>query len=393
MRRPFGLPRNVVLLGWTSFFTDIGSEMILPLLPVFLRSVLGAPMWAIGLTEGGAEAAANATRVISGYLSDRFRRTKPFVFAGYGLSSVVKPLLALAFNWPFVLIVRFMDRIGKGLRSAPRDAIVAGSTPRESFGKAYGFHRSMDTAGALVGSAVAAVALLKIGDAGGSGIRMLFAASALPSLVALIFISRVQEPQEAAVRDSAGDKAEPLGISRQLWLLLAGVALWEAGNLSYAFVLLRITDLGVPVRFVALLYFGYNALYMVAAMPAGLLADRMGIRTALLAAPLAGVATFAVLGMERAEWAVPAGLALFALHGAVINTVPRAAVAHYARRSMRGTVFGLVGACAFLGNFAAGAIWESAGSVKAMQFAAVLSLLALAPFALLRAPDVGRRKI
>ena len=153
-RHGFRLPRNVVLLGWTSFLTDAGSEMILPVLPLFLKGVLHAPMAVIGMIEGVGEATANALRLVSGLFADRLGRSKPFIYAGYGLSTLVKPLLALAPGWPFVLGVRFLDRVGKGLRSAPRDVLLAASTLKSEYGRAFGFHRAMDTAGAIVGSAV-----------------------------------------------------------------------------------------------------------------------------------------------------------------------------------------------------------------------------------------------
>ena len=174
------LPRNVKLLGWTSFFTDVGSEMILPILPLFLRGPLAAPMWAIGLIEGGAEAVANGMRLVSGFASDRAGKAKPFVLLGYGLSTLTKPVLALATIWPVVLGLRFLDRVGKGLRSAPRDAIVAGSTPKAMFGRAYGYHRAMDTGGALVGSSIAGAVLWWLGGVSSSSVRWVFAASIVP---------------------------------------------------------------------------------------------------------------------------------------------------------------------------------------------------------------------
>jgi len=176
----FGLPRNVTMLGWTSFFTDAGSEMILPILPLFLRGALNAPMIAIGLIEGVAEATANILRIGSGFFADKLNRSKPLVVAGYALSAVAKPFLAIVPSWHFVMGVRFADRVGKGIRGAPRDSLVAASTPRPIMGKAYGFHRAMDTAGALVGSGAAAAALLVVTDVASPAVRWLFAASAIP---------------------------------------------------------------------------------------------------------------------------------------------------------------------------------------------------------------------
>jgi MFS family permease len=387
----FGLPRNVRFLGLVSFFTDLGSEMILPVLPFFLKGVLGAPMVAIGVIEGVAEATANLMRIGSGFWSDRIGRTKPFIYAGYGLSAVVKPLLALVPTWHFVLGVRFVDRVGKGLRSAPRDALVAQSTPKAQFGKAFGFHRAMDTAGALGGSAIASVALIWMGDASATGIRWLFAASAIPCFLALAFIAPVDEPR---VSPATGRKAQggAFRLSPSAWLLLAGVVLWELGNISYAFVLLRLADVGVPVKFVPLAYMGFNIVYLLVAMPIGMAADRIGIRAALLLAPLLGAAAFLTLGSGVPAVVTGAGMFLFAVHTAAINTVPRAAVAHFASLRARGTLFGLVGACSLLGNIMAGWLWQNRDSAVAMRAAGVLPLFSLVPFALLmlrKRPEEG----
>ena len=381
----FRLPRNVVLLGWTSLMTDAGSEMILPVLPLFMRGALAAPMTVIGLIEGVADFTANALKLASGWWSDRLGRSKPFIYLGYGLSAVVKPLLALAATWHFVLGVRFMDRVGKGLRTAPRDSLVAASTPREIYGKAFGFHRAMDTAGAMIGSALASVALIWLGDVTGPGIRWFFALSAIPCLLAILFIVPVKEVP-VPVRDGDGKKAGTAGsraFGPAVWLLLAGVALWELGNISYAFVLVRINELGVPSRFVPLVYFGYNVVYTFTAMPVGMLSDRIGIRAALMLAPLLGGAAFMVMGMSALVPVVAGGMFLYALHSAAVNTVPRVAVAHFGTPGARGTLFGLVGACALGGNVMAGLLWDHIGAVTALRMAGGLSLLSLIPFGIL----------
>ncbi len=387
-RRP--LPRNVRLLGWTSLFTDVGSEMILPILPLFLRGALHAPMKAIGLIEGVADGAGAVLKLVSGAWADRIGRAKPFVFAGYALSTIVKPLIGFSVAWPVVLAIRFVDRVGKGLRSAPRDAIVAASTPKADYGRAYGYHRAMDTGGALIGSSVAAVVLWWLGSAEHPGIRWLFAASAIPCAGALLFIAGVREPaRRGRGRAAAGAvRAAPVFTPRARWLL-AGVTLWQLGNVSYAFVLLRLADLGVPVTVVPFVYVAFNVVYLVAAMPIGILSDRLGIRSALLVAPLISAAAFWTLGSASVAVATAGGLFLFALHTAAENTLSRAGVAHFAPAAGRGTLFGLVGACALLGNLSVGWLWDALGSATALRIVAVVSLAAILPFLLLpgRTPD------
>ncbi len=382
MSRP--LPRNVRLLGWTSFFTDAGSEMILPVLPLFLRGALHAPMKAIGLIEGVADASGAILKLVSGAWADRIGRSKPFVFAGYGLSTLVKPLIGFSTAWPVVLGIRFTDRVGKGLRSAPRDAIVAASTPKADYGRAYGYHRAMDTGGALVGSAVAAGVMWWLGSATHPGIRWLFAASAIPCAIALLFIAGVREPARPKPARTA---AKATGVRRILkpgarWLL-AGTTLWQLGNVSYAFVLLRLADLGVPVTIVPLVYVAYNVVYLATAMPIGILSDRLGIRTALLVAPVISAAAFWTLGSSSVTVATVGGLFLFALHSAAENTLSRAGVAHFAPAAGRGTLFGLVGACALFGNLSVGWLWDELGSTAALRAVAVVSLAAVLPFAFL----------
>jgi MFS family permease len=388
----FGIPHNVRMLGWTSLLTDAGSEMILPILPLFLKSALGAPMIAIGVIEGVAEATANFLRIGSGFFADKIGKSKPLVFLGYGISAIAKPLLALVPTWHFVLGVRFADRVGKGIRSAPRDSLVAASTPKGIMGKAYGYHRSMDTAGAIIGSGIAMVAMFWLVDSAGvvnwDGIRWVFAASAVPCLLALVFISFVKEKKEPAPK-TGGKKAvrvSPFSLPSSVWILMAGIAFWELGNISYAFVLIRLGDLVGGVKYVPAIYFCFNIAYMLVAMPIGMVSDRLGVRNSLLLAPLLGVAAFLTLGTAGHWMIAVAGMALFALHSAAVNTVPRFAVARLAPSSARGTAFGLVGACGLLGNVMAGYLWTRIGSGPAMQVAGLLSLLSLIPFLML-----GRR--
>lgn len=378
------LPRNVYLLGWTSFFTDAGTEMILPVLPLFLKCTLGAPMAAIGLIEGIAEGVSNLMKVGSGYWADRIGRSKPFVFAGYAISAVMKPLLALAPVWQFVLVVRLAERFGKGVRTAPRDSLVAASASRENYGKVYGFHRSMDTAGAVCGCLVSAVAMWFIGDVSSAGVRWLFVASVIPSAIALVFAGMVREKKRMAAASSAGGAARPaLRLTPSVRALLGGIALWELANVSNFFVLLRFSEMGVPDRWIPIAYLGFNVVYMLAAMPVGVVTDRVGVRTMLKFGPLAGAAAFLALSLSSAWIVMSAGLVLFGLHRAVVRTVPRAGVAEFAPEGSRGTVFGLTGICAFAGNTVAGVLWQWLGAAAALRAAGAVSLLSLAAFAFL----------
>ena len=267
----------MVALGLVSFLTDLSSEMIYPLLPVFLVDVLGAGAIALGTIEGIAESTAAVLKVASGWWTDRMRRRKPFVVAGYGLSGAVRPLIGLAASWPVVVILRFADRVGKGLRTSPRDALIADVTPPERRGAAYGLHRAMDHAGAVAGPLVAATLLLIPGFT----LRRVFLLAAIPAaLVIVVLVTGVEEPDR-----TAGRTIDPISF-RLGWnqmgtpfrRLLLAVVVFTLGNSTDAFLLLRLTDAGFAVGWVAVLWSLHHVVKMVANLYGGQLSDRVGKR-------------------------------------------------------------------------------------------------------------------
>jgi len=383
-----GLTRNVVLLGVVSGLTDISSEMLYPLVPLFLTVTLHAPMSVVGVIEGAAEATASLIKIAGGWWSDKMGKRKPFVVWGYGLSSVAKPLMALAFAWPAALAARVVDRVGKGLRTSARDALVAASTPKEHWGKAFGFHRAMDTAGAALGP-LAALLLLNLG----LSYRKIFVIAFIPAVIGVIVLAKaVREvpPPAPAKNRFAGGLGGPCGEFRPFTVCYAVFAL---GNSSDIFLLLKAKNSGFSTTHMILAYAGYNVVYALFAGPAGWLSDRLGkIKTIVFGfAVFAGVyAGFAFASSSAAIWAL---FAAYGFYGAFTEGVAKAIVADLSAPESRATAMGVfqgaAGLLAFAASSLAGFLWTyvspSAPFALGAVCAAASALLLAATFRNLRA--------
>ncbi len=330
-----GITRNVVVLGVVSFFTDVSTEMIVPVLPVFITRVLGASVTSLGIIEGVAEATAALLRVASGWLSDVTGRRKPLLVAGYGVSGVAKALLAVAASWPAVLFLRFADRFGKGVRNPPRDALLADSTDAATRGRAFGFHRGLDTLGAAVGPLVA-WALLAGQPSGLEDFRRIFAISAIPAaLCLLVLLVFLRAPRRAVAPSPAGVPAfVPTGAFRRF---LVVDAVFQLGNSSMAFALLRAGALGVSPARVTLVYFAYNMVYALLSYPLGGLSDRIGRRPLLLAAYALYAGVYALFAFGAHAWAWVGGFLLLGLHSALLEGQQKSLIADLVPRTQRGT--------------------------------------------------------
>jgi MFS family permease len=371
-----GITLNVLAFGLVSFFTDVSSEMIYPLLPLFLTSVLGAGPAFLGIIEGTAESTAAFLKLFSGILSDRVKRRKNLVVAGYGLSSVARPLVAAASSPLAVLFIRFADRAGKGVRTSPRDALLADSSPPEVRGKAFGLHRSMDHAGAIVGPLIATALL-----AGYSlNLRTVFWLAAIPAAAAmlvLIFLVR-----EAAKSKPAEAKPSPLGAipTGRLRTYLLILLLFTLGNSSDAFLLLRAQHLGVASAAIPLLWTFFSLVKMLSVMPFGSLSDRLGRRGVIIAGW--GVYALAYLGFGLAQTALQAWL-LFGFYGlfyGLTEGVEKAFLVDLAQAGRVGGAFGwyncAVGAGALPASLIFGFLWQSRGAATAFGFGAALAAVA-----------------
>jgi len=383
--RLFGLSRNVVALGLVSLLTDVSSEMIYPLLPLFLTTVLGAGQTFVGLVEGIAESAASLTKLFSGWLSDRLGRRKGLVVVGYALSTLARPLIAFALAPWHVLLVRFTDRLGKGLRTSPRDALIAGSTDLAIRGRAYGFHRSMDHLGAVAGPALAFVFLLLMGGR----LRTLFLLAAIPGVLSvLILILKVSEIQ---VNPTAVPKAMPgTGhLDAQLTRFLIVATLFTLGNSSDAFLLLRAQEVGIAVAHLPLLWMFFSLVKAVTGMPGGMLSDLKGRRGAIIAGWL--VYAFAYLGFGAASqpWHIWVLIGFYGLYFGLTEGGERALIADLVSPDRQASAFGLfhfcIGIAALPSSLLMGYLYQHFGAGPAFTVGAVLAgLSALLLLILLR---------
>lgn len=364
-----GIRRNVFILGITSFLTDLSSEIIYPLVPLFLTSVLGAPLVVVGLIEGIAESTASTLKVFSGWISDRMQRRRPLTILGYGISAVAKPLLAAATIWPVVLLLRFGDRVGKGIRTAPRDALIADSSDPESRGRAFGFHRAADTGGAALGALVALGALGLIGER----YRTIFLIAAIPAALGVASLFLVRErvhPHPHGERPRLSLKQ----FDRKFKLFLLASAIFALGNSSDAFLILRATDLGLSAFAAVLAYVLFNLIYSAFSMPAGSLSDRIGRRRVIAAGFIIFSLVylgFAAAGSTVAVWPL---FAVYGLYMALTEGVGKAFVADMAPVTSRGTALGtyhtVTGLITFFASLTAGLLWDSVGSSAPFYFGA-----------------------
>lgn len=372
MTRP-KLSREILKLGWISFFLDVASEMVYPLVPLFVASVLGAPGLALGLIEGVADGVLSLVTALSGRASDRLRRRTPFIRVGYTLAAVSKPLLGLATSWMGVLTLRVSDRTGKGLRTAARDALIVDLAGPEQRGDAFGFHRAMDTSGAFVG-VLGALALLHYLP---GQYRTIFALTAIPGAVAVWLSFRVREP---ALPPPAPTARGASRLPPSFWRACAPLWVFALGNSSDAFLLLRSHEEGFSETQVILAYALMNLTYTLTAIPAGRLSDDYG-RTRILAIgwTLNAVvyASFAWLSLD-ALWIVFAAYGVFL---GLTQGVAKAWIADHAPASQRGTALGAyqlgIGVLVLLSNALAGWLWDEVRPSAAFALGAATSVLAL----------------
>jgi MFS family permease len=401
------ISRNVRVLGLVSFLTDTSSEMLYPIIPLYLTEVLLAPMGAVGLIEGLAEATANVLKGVSGRLADRAPRRMPFLFAGYGLAAAAKPLLALAGSWPGVLAARMIDRTGKGLRGPARDAVIVESTPPGSRGAAFGWHRAADTVGAVAGPLVG-LALLHWSTVGYRGLFWLAAVPATAGVLCLLAVreapSRRSQATPTATVAPASMHAPPFAAqmsgpgvddtSMRRFLLV--VALFSIGNSSNAFLLLRARDLGWSATAVILLYVAYNLTYSAVAGPAGRLSDRYGRRVVLTVGLVTAAFVYAgfAIAPDRA-WAAVL-LPLYGAYAGAFGGAGRALVADLAPperiASALGTYQMITGLGVLVASVSAGVLWSRLGASAPFYFGAATSLLAAVAMLGVPAPQLSGRR-
>lgn len=372
-----GLSRSAIILGLVSLLADISSEMIYPILPLFLTQTLHAPAAVVGLIEGVAVGASTAIGGISGWISDRLGRRKPVAFAGYLLTAVTRPMIAAAQVWPVVLGARFAERFGKGIRTAPRDALLAESTAEQYRGRAFGFERAMDSAGAVVGPLIA---LALVGWAG-VGARTIFLISGIPATLAALLILTVRERGDSArdVPDSV--KFSLAGATREYKRLLLVTGVFGLANSANSFLILRSEQLGLDRKWTILAYALYNAVASLASMPAGAASDRFGRRNVLMVGFGIYAASYAGLGAANAGWMVWPLFALYGLFPALTDGVGKAMAVDTAGKAGRGTAIGIysmvMGLTQIAASYIGGVLWDKVDSSATFYFGAGLAALAM----------------
>jgi MFS family permease len=393
------LPANVIALGAVSFLTDAATEMIYPLVPIFLSGVLGASARFIGVIEGTAETVAAVLKLVTGRISDRMDRRKPLVVLGYSVASLARPLVAIAQTAGQVLAVRLADRVGKGIRTAPRDALLADSVPLALRGRAYGFHRAADHAGAVVGPLVAFVLLWALtgswttSDAAASAhtLRTVFGLAIIPgvlALIALLFFVR-EERRTVSAGQAAARTARP---GRPFAVYLAAVLLFTLGNSTDAFLLLRAEQLGVAVALAPVLWSALHVVKSAGATYGGALSDRFGRRPVIIAGWLLYAGVYAGFALADAAWHAWALFALYGVYFALTEGPERALVADLVSEHARGVAFGwynlVVGIGALPASLLFGAIWDGWGAPMAFAVGAAIAALACLVLAAARLPVV-----
>jgi len=400
LARRSAIPIGVWALGGVSLLMDVSSEMIHALLPIYLVAVMGASMEAVGIIEGVAEATASIVKVFSGALSDRLGRRKLLTAFGYGLAAFTKPIFPLAGSLGWVAAARFLDRVGKGVRGAPRDALIADIAPPELRGASFGLRQTLDTVGAFVGPLIA-IALMA---ATGGAFRVVFWVAVVPAFLAVaLLVTLVKEPETRSAPGDARPTFDRVALRRlggAYWLVVAVAAMFALARFSEAFLVLRVQGLGLPLALAPLTLVTMNVVYALAAYPAGALSDRLDRLTVAAIGFYLLVAADLVLAFAGGLAGAALGVALWGLHLGLTQGVLAALVADSAPADQRGAAFGVFnfvsGVAALAASLAAGALWDALGPAATFLAGALVSALALVALSLaarvapiLRAPPSG----
>ena len=378
---------NIILLGLVSFFSDLSTEMVYPLIPLYLTGVFGATPVLVGVIEGIAESAASILKVFSGYVTDKYRRKKPAAFIGYATGLVYKLALLIATSWGGILFARVVDRIGKGIRTAPRDVLVSESASKDSMGKSYGIHKALDMAGSAAGILVAYLLVSNM-SSGGYDYKKFFLLSIIPAafgLAALLFVKERREPRPKKEREHFWLKLRQVSPDLRLYLLVTFI--FTLGNSSNTFLLLRAKDVGFTDTNVVLLYLAFNLTSALLSMPFGRLSDKIGRKSLLIGGYLVFSAVYACFAFAKSGAVMIFAFILYGFYSAMTAGAERALIAEIAPDGLKGTMLGLQatiqGVALLPASVIAGFLWNGIGAYAPFLLGAALSLVAAAMLLLL----------
>lgn len=377
LERIFGLPRNVFILGLTSFFNDFSSEMIFAVFPAFFTSVLKTGAASLGLVDGVAEAASNFFKLYSGRLSDRIKSRKPLVIAGYALSVASRPFYVLVSTVSGALGLRFLDRVGKGLRDPARDALISFSTPKEELGRSFGYHRAMDTTGAILGPLVAYL-ILRTFPLHFNAIFVTAFVIGLCAVATLFFIADIATTSPTRSGQASG------AFTLRFKLYLLSVLVLSVGSLPVAVILLKSESLGLLIADIPLFYMVYNVSYALFSLPAGRLSDRLGAPAVIVAGYLCLIAGYAAIALANSAWALALGFLVLGLFPGLTDGVQRSYASQLSSADVRGKGLGwlqaAVGFGALLAGVCGGWLWQTVSPLFAFQCAGTIVIVGLVLF-------------
>ncbi len=372
------MPRVVFTLGIVSFFMDVSSEMIHPLIPLFLNNVLSASKISIGLIEGIAESTASILKVFSGWLSDRWRKRKPLVFWGYTLSVASRLILAMATTWAMVLIYRFFDRFGKGVRTSPRDALIADSVETKVLGRSFGFHRAMDTLGAVIGPLLA-FTLLSLSS---QNIRLVFWLSIIPGIFAILTIAlfvKERTDKKSEIKKVISLFSGIKEFDKRFKYFLFVVMLFTFGKVPEAFLILRAQELGVSIALIPVIYLVFNTITATLSMPMGIVADRIGKRRIILISYILSGVVYIGFALSTSAIYVWVLFITYGIFVSINEGVQRAFVATLIDKDLKGTGYGIyhtgIGLSALPGGIIAGILYQSYGPPVMFIFSTTISFI------------------
>jgi MFS family permease len=387
-KKRLGMSRNVFVFGWVSFFTDVSSEMIFAAFPLFLSSVLGVSTALIGLIEGMGDSAANIFKIASGWFSDKIGERKWMTAAGYGLSTIVKPFLLIASSWGSAMVIRVLERTGKGIRIAPRDALIADCTTDGTAGRGFGFQKAMDSFGAMVGIAIAAVVIYFL--LGPDTVLItpgvfhwLVIIGIVPAAVAVFLIIFFVKEKRAsrAEREAANHIPQPKVLDKRFITFLIVMTLFNLGNSADAFLVLRANNVGISLFYIFLMLIIFKLVYAIVSYPVGKLSDRVGRKWLIIAGWGIYVGTYIGLALASDMWHIVLITITYGLYSGLADGVSKAFVCDIVPPRRRGLAYGLyhgmVGFAVLLASVIAGVLWDKIDPSAAFYFGAAMSGLAM----------------